>query len=370
MWAYPTVGSYKVRLLESVANWYKIKVEKVEEMRTLTPFQTEWLGHWYSIDKNYNYFDKWFNDNMGLRDFFIRTKNEIDYSIFRSSSRVYYGDDNYIYGRRLIDNEIPATEKMMINAEDKNSIIYGMARFSEDLSEQGITTFFVTPMQKEYFIKNRLPFFAPKVSQSSNFMQFYHQMINEKKINSIDVFSLIKAIPEKYPTFYTQDFHWTHISAFFISREIVNKISNIERSKLKWDDNLEVIYRPFVGSDARFSSRLISNEYVYEPDVKKNWLEIHKIHNLKDIRDGVEFETDLLKNNGLLPEICMFGNSFSDGMLDVGIVNYFSKFTKLDRNIDVLKIKNLIKGKCKYLIFQVLDIQPNVWLSFKALGKE
>ncbi|TPG62827.1 hypothetical protein EAH77_09685 [Ewingella americana] len=352
--------------IKSLSDWYSSKVEQVQEMRILTPFPTQWDGSWYAIDKNYGHFEKWFNDHMGLRDFFIRSKNELDYRLFGSSTRVYYGSDNYIYGRNLLDNELPATEREMASSESRSAIINGMASFTEDLKKQGVTTYFITPMQKEYFVKDRLPFFAPHVPQNSNFMHFYNALKADSRLNIIDVDQLIKSVPGEYSTFYTQDFHWTNVSAYYISRDLVNRIATKEKSPLVWNHKLEIEYIPFLGSDARFSSRLIADEHVMEPDVKKTWLPIHKISRLNVAQTGLEFETDAVQGNGLLPETCMFGNSFSDGMLDVGVTDFFSKFTKLDRNRPLSDVPKLIEGRCKYLIVQILDIQPGHWLYFKS----
>jgi hypothetical protein len=351
--------------INTLRSLYLSKVEPVEEMRVLSSFPDKWDGKWYAFDKNYSHFEKWFNDNMGLRDLFIRTKNELDFRMFGSSTRVYYGSDNYIYGRNLIDNELPATEGAMSTVESRQSVINGMAAFVDKLAKQGITTYFVTPMQKEYFIKNRLPFFAPQISKDSNFMKFYNAMKLDPRLNVIDVYSLIKSIPDKYRTFYTQDFHWTHISAYYVSRDLVNKIAQHEQSQLQWDHKLEVDNTPFLGSDARFSSRLIADEHVLEPDVKKTWVTNHKINQLNIPQTGFEFETDTVIDKGLLPATCMFGNSFSDGMLEVGITDFFSKFTKIDRARPLIDVPKLVSGKCKYLIVQILDIQAAHWQSFK-----
>src|SRR4051812_30882841 len=38
-------------------------------------------------------FNKWFDDRFGLRDLFIRSKNQVDYSIFGISRKVVVGKD-------------------------------------------------------------------------------------------------------------------------------------------------------------------------------------------------------------------------------------------------------------------------------------
>ena len=100
-----------------------------------------------------------------------------------------------------------------------------------------------------------------------------------------------------------------------------------------------------------------------EPELIKTWKDVHTLFPLDIKKTGLEYETDTVESPNLLPPTCMYGNSFSDGLRHAGLLDYFQKFTKIDRQLSLSKVPDVIKGRCKYLIVQVLDIQAGHWLS-------
>lgn len=354
----------------TAAIWYRSAVEPVQELRPLVAFPQTWVGSWYDSDRNYHGFEKWFGDHLAFRDLMIRLKNELDYRIFRSSTRVYFAANDEIYGRRLLDVELPAVEAFLTPPENAILVKRGMVKFAEALKAQGVTAIYVTPLEKEYFWPDRLPFFAPTIDRSSHFFGLYKRLLGEPRLHIVDVVGLLDQLQTTTQTFYTQDFHWTHMSAMAVSKDIVNMIAQWEGSPVSWQHPFDYSLKPFVGSDARFSARLTGQDGVLEPQLKREWADVHQKIPLDAAQTGLEFETDKITDRGLLPSACMFGNSFSDGMLEAGIPDYFESFTKLDRSRSVSEIPALIKGRCKYLIIQILDLQLQHWVSFMHEGQD
>jgi alginate O-acetyltransferase complex protein AlgJ len=355
----------RVPYFPSVKKWYVESVEPVQELRPLAAAPITWEGRWFDVDKNYAHFEKWFSDHLGLRDLMIRSKNELDYQIFRSSPRVYFGEDYDIYGRGIIDTELPATEAILDTPEKIEAIHHGMVRYSERMKANGVTTIFVTPMQKPTFYPGRLPFFAPRMPDATNFMSLYRTLKDDPALHFVDVFGILQSLRTEFPIFYTQDFHWTNMAALAVARDTVDRISKLEGSENIWTHPIQIEYLPFEGSDARFSARLNAKDKVMEPQLVKSW-EGGRIAKPLDAKlTGLEFETDELSDTKLLPPTCMYGNSFSDGMIEAGILDYFQKFTKIDRMRPLSDVPGLINGHCKYLIVQILDIQTGHWLSLK-----
>ena len=357
----PILGRY----FSAMGKWYEANIEPVQELRPLAKFPSSWEGRLIDVDLNYFRFEKWFADNLGLRDLMIRSKNELDYKIFRSSSRVYFGKDNDVYGRNLVDRELPATEAILDTAEKIEAIHRGVVQYSDRMKAQGITTIFVAPMQKVYFHPERLPFFAPRLPADTNFMSLYRILKSDKNINFVDVFGILQSLEKEFPIFYTQDFHWTPMAALAVSKDAVNRISKIEGSDSRWAYPVEIEYQPFVGSDARFSARLNTQDKVMEPQLVKKWKSVQAIKQLDASLTGFEFETNKLSDSKLLPPTCMYGNSFSDGMLAAGLADYFQVLYKIDRMRPLSDVPRLINGRCKYLIVQILASQTGHWLSFK-----
>ena len=357
----PILGQY----YRAMERWYETNIEPVQELRPLVKFPSHWEGRLIDVDLNYFRFEKWFADNLGLRDLMIRSKNELDYQIFRSSSRVYFGKDNDVYGRNLVDRELPATEAILDTAEKIEAIHRGIVRYSDRMKAQGITTIFVAPMQKVYFHPERLPFFAPRLPADTNFMSLYRTVKADKNINFIDVFGILQSLEKEFPVFYTQDFHWTPMAALAVAKDTVGRISKLEGFDNRWAYPIEIEYQPFVGSDARFSARLNTQDKVMEPQLVKTWKSVQTIKQLDASLTGFEFETIKLSDSKLLPPTCMYGNSFSDGMLAAGLADYFQVFYKIDRARPLSDVPGLIDGRCKYLIVQILASQTGHWLSFK-----
>ncbi|MTV41955.1 hypothetical protein GM676_30865 [Duganella radicis] len=292
----------------------------------------------------------------------IRGKNELDYRLFNSSTRVYFGKDGELYGRNLIDNEMPATEQLLADPARAQAVYDGVLAFSEQLRQQGVTMLLVAPIQKQYYTRERLPSFAPQVPDDSHFMALYQRLKAAPRLHFIDVKRHLDQNRDKFPIFYKQDFHWTDLSAMVVAADVTDSIARLEGSPLRWRHAMQPDYQPFVGSEARFAARLNLKEQVIEPQLKQTWTPRH--HDTPAAANsGWEFSTDALDDPALLPATCMYGNSFSDGMLRAGLTEHFSQFHKLSRTLPLTQVPALLHGQCRYLIVQVLDIQTDRWAS-------
>lgn len=333
------------------------------EMRPLAPWPTGWEGRWFDFDKNYHKFEKGFSDQLGLRSLIVRSKNEIDYRLFGTSRRVYFGKEGELYGRNISDIELPATEALLNRPENIDAVHRGMARLSEQLRAQGTTMVLLTPMSKQYFTQERIPFFLPRVKPASNFMQLYQRFQNTPEFNFVDVYDILEQSRDKFQIFYHEDFHWTDLSAMQVAADITGRIARMENVNFGWRHRMEAVQAPFTGSEARFAARLDADETELSPQLVKTWEDIHRVNVMNAKDTGFEFITDTVADRGLLPPTCMYGNSFSDGMVRAGLPEHFEQFVKLDRTLQLQRLPELTKGRCKYLIVQVLDSEAWTWSS-------
>ena len=51
----------------------------------------------------------WFDDRVGFRDLFIRAKNQIDYTLFDTSKKVWIGSDGWLFDRYPCGHSISTT---------------------------------------------------------------------------------------------------------------------------------------------------------------------------------------------------------------------------------------------------------------------
>src|SRR5580704_10951670 len=78
-------------------------VSPIEERRAANPFPSVRLLASTNGDFAAR-LNEWFDDRVGIRDLFIREKNQIDYTLFRTSKKVYVGADGWLFYRYPIDS--------------------------------------------------------------------------------------------------------------------------------------------------------------------------------------------------------------------------------------------------------------------------
>lgn len=345
-----------------LAQTYAAAEVPVAELRPLAAWPDRWQGAWYDADRNYAAFERAFADRMALRNAMIRSKNELDYRLFASSSRVYYGKDGELYPRQQMDVELPHVEHVMADPAQRAAMVEGLRRYAVALRQQGVTMVLLAPVAKQYFTRERLPFFVPRPPEQSNFMAFYAALKQVPELNFIDVVAIQRAHQDKFPIYFRQDFHWTDVTALTVSAAVTNRIAELEGAPLRWRHAADFRYQPFTGVEARFAARLNTREEILEPALVADWplRHVRRPHDAK--LTGLEFDTGTLDDPALLPPTCMFGNSFSDGMLRAGLPEHFRQFSKIDRGLTLRALPALAAGRCRYLIVQVLDIQAGIWL--------
>jgi alginate O-acetyltransferase complex protein AlgJ len=352
---------FTLSVLPALTTKLKTHATSEVEQRKLAELPTSWEGPWHALDKNYARFEHWFADSVGMRNEMIRFKNELDYRLFRSSSRVYFGANGELFNRHHTDDELPATEAITSTPRQRSEMLQGLTSYARKLKEQGVTMVLVPAVAKHYYVGDRLPWHAPRLPQPSNFMQFYSELLKVPELNTIDVDGIQRAHERDFPIYFRQDFHWTDVTAMTVAAGVVERIAQLEGSPLRWKHERKFAYLPFVGSEARFATRLRTNETL-EPQLTKTWTDRER-HEKDVAATGLEFDTDMVNDPGLLPSTCVFGNSFSDGMLRAGLPEHFQQFTKISRNLSLTALPALAESShCKYLVVQILDTQGGLWL--------
>ncbi len=332
--------------------------EPVEERRPLAQPLTHWQGSPLDVAANFQIAQPWFNDHVGLRNFMIRAKNEIDYRVFRSSTRVYYGRHGQIFSRNIADRELPASENLLAEPGKIEAIHNGIVRFTNRLQSEGITPIYVFPFMKQYFYQKDMPLIAPRLTFPTNYQKVVQGLLADPRLHVIDTYTPLLPANSPYRTYFLEDFHWTDASAFLIAKEVVGEISKLDgRPQNVWSHPLVVTQEKRQGAEARFAARLFLPP-IEDIGIKLDYTKRPQIP--LDPKTGFEYETNLVKDPSLLPPTCLFGNSFSDGMLYAGMPVYFQQLIHLDRDSPVIDVPQRIDGKCKYVVVQILDIQP--WL--------
>lgn len=299
----------------------------------------------------------WFNDNYGLRDFFIRAKTQVDFSTFGMSTRVHIGKEGWLFYRNVIDIQQPRVENFL----DKNSnrVLAGIKSIAKTLKERKIKLIVMIGPMKNVFYgdklvdkRNGLP-----DARQINLMRTHLKSIED--IIFIDSYDILSKAAETRPVFHKTDFHWNDPAAYDVSVDLVNKLGALEgdRGSL-WKGKLEIELVKNSGGEAMFMPLFFPPKEM-SLLVKRNWSEPANIYKEKMAPYDWIYELISPPNTALRP-IVVLGDSFFDGMLRSGFPIYFKKTYRANWNRASLKeILKDIPNDAGYLFLEFIEVSES-----------
>lgn len=326
--------------------------------------------------------NRWFDDRVGLRDLFIRTKNQIDYSIFHTSRKVYVGRDGWLFEHATTDDRLVFER---VDASVLRKVENAFLNLAQRLRQKGIRLIVVGYPDKSMTYPQLLPPQAPHIPGGGNYDRLRAFLAAQPELNFIDAEDILtrEKLQTTEPLFYKTDIHVTVIGSIPIVRAIVERIAALEgRPEIRWNENFEVRHSYWSdGSEGRFLSLLrpvserIANvtpaHEIGRDEADGHW-------NIPDRRvvgqvgsgDTRPFDFEFRS----LPELChqrlpglaLFGDSFSNRFWLVGLQRYFCFARRSRTPIERLSpfVASIPEGT-KYFVFEyVAAYLPGVapWL--------
>jgi hypothetical protein len=313
--------------------------------------------------------NNWFDDRVGFRDLFIRTKNQIDYTFFSTSKKVYIGSNGWLFLRgeghavsELDSDGLLALEESYVN-------------LAQRLRQKGIRLIVLGYPRKLAIYPEMAPAELRGASRSGNYDKFRRFLADRTDLQFIDAEPLLRQ--EKNETtehlYYQTDMHVTTIAEIPVVKEIVAAIARAEnRPDIRWSETFTLQHRRWdYGADARFLAVLSSPKEeipdfadahrIGATEADGNWLlpDSHILDRADD-GNGRSFDWEFRA----LPELCsrrlpgmvLFGNSFSDMLWDVGLHRYFCFIRRARNPVSRLKLfYDTIPPGTKYFIFQYYE---------------
>jgi acetyltransferase AlgX (SGNH hydrolase-like protein) len=355
-------------LLQTLYPIFGAVVTPLEERRTASPFPSPLLllgttGEFATALNN------WFDDRVGFRDLFIRTKNQIDYTFFGTSKKVYIGSNGWLFLRgeghpiaQLDDDGLSALEESYTTLANR-------------LREKGIRLIVVGYPSKSAIYPEMAPIELRAAAHSDNYDKFRRFLGNRTDLQFIDVEPLLRQEEKETDEhlYYQTDMHVTPIADIPVVKELVATIARDEsRPDIRWDENFTLQHGTWkTGGDARFLSVLSSPKEripdltgtyrIGAAEADGNWF-LPEPHILERADDGKGRPFDWEFRS--LPELCsqrlpgmvLFGNSFSDMWWYVGLHRYFCFIRRARNPISRLKLFfDDIPPGTKYFIFQYYE---------------
>ena len=313
--------------------------------------------------------NSWFDDRVGFRDLFIRAKNQIDYTLFKTSKKVYIGSNGWLFVRgeghpiaQLDDDGLFALEE-------------SYTTLAEMLHERGARLIVVGYPRKSAIYPEMAPAELRAASHNENYDKFRQFLANRTDLQFIDVEPLLRQERKKTVEhlYYQNDMHVTPIADIPVVKEIVATIARDEsRSDIRWDEKFALYHKTWnTGSDARFLS-VLSSPKEEIPDLTGtyrigaaesdgNWF-LPDPHVLERADEGKgrpfdwEFRAFPELCSQRLPGMVLFGNSFSDMLWYVGLHRYFCFIRRARNPVSRLRLfYDTIPPGTKYFIFQYYE---------------
>jgi alginate O-acetyltransferase complex protein AlgJ len=328
-------------------------VEPVQENRRLAS-PPGWAGA-TRVSKTIEQAMKWFDDHFGLRSLLIRVKNQIDYSVFHTSGRVYVGRDGWIIRKGIIDSEEPAIERMTVQAMD--AVEQMLVRVRDVLARRNVRLVVVTAQMAYKFYPEGLPRSVAFAAKWRRFDDFRARLENLPGVIYVDTTKLLMPLRSQYRLYQRTDFHWSNTGAFFAAKALVDAIAAAEgEPRLGWTAPLRAAPRRYAGWDARFMPIFFPvqevGHFFEDPPAGASSL-VRK-------RDVAPF--DLITNTAagsprLLPPLVVLGDSFFDPMLEAGLPNHFDAVYRA--RLQSVKLETVLRSLpegTRYFVLEFIDL--------------
>lgn len=220
------------------------------ENRQLAAFPVISEGGIIEFQKN---FEKYYNDNFGLRKYLIKANNEIKVRLlsFSPNTKVVVGRENWLYFAG--EDEAIYNYKPKLNETQLNLILDKLKKRRELFAEQGIRYFMVIVPDKQTLYPEYLPEQIRKLNENSEYDQI-SDYLNENSLDlNIDVKkALLKEKQKGHAVYYRTDSHWNDYGSFLAYQEILKKLG-IYYPELKPQplDHFDLVENQYSGDLAR-----------------------------------------------------------------------------------------------------------------------
>jgi hypothetical protein len=329
--------------------------------------------------------NKWFEDVAGFRDLFIRTKNQIDYTLFHTSRKVYIGSDGWLFPR-----ENGPDAMTHLDAAALSSLEESYLTLARRLHDKGVKLIVVGYPDKSTIYSEMAPRQMPTRTAGGNYDRFRHFLASRSDLTFIDAEEILKR--EKSNTsehlYLQQDAHVTEIGQLPVVKEIIRSIALAAgRPDIRWDEKFKLAHGIVpAGSEGRFMSLLFptpEEEPYFEgrysvggQESDGQWF-LPSPHLLESADDGAGRPFDWEFRS--LPELCqerlpgmvLFGNSFSDKYWTLGLHRYFCFIRRARNPIGRFKaFYDTMPVDTKYFIFEyfepwLTEVLTDPWFSYK-----
>jgi len=344
-----------------------INVEKLQENRNMRRMPTGIVFiQLYLKGTDYSRaFEQYYNDNFGFRDFLIRVKNQLDYSVWGLkegySDELLIGKEGYLYYRGELEVEQAISDRMS-DAQIEKAVGH-FKKLQSSLRQKG-TQLVVLPIE----IKNQIyPEYLPSNSIVRKNPNSYERLMT--RLRQVPELVVVEATPilleskKIQPVYYKTDSHWNDFGAYSVGKALVSQLQKLARQKES--DNYQITFK-----QQEFSGGQNNNLAIFFPPTENAWV-VDKIlmQDSAILNDDKRFNGHWKANRpddaDKIPLTVMVGNSFTGTFTGIGFFNNFSEAYWLHSD-KKSKVLEYLPSGTKFVVYQFLDAD----IAFRVAGDQ
>jgi hypothetical protein len=298
-------------------------------------------------------FEEFFNDRYGFRDLLIRTRNQIDYALFRTSQTIFIGKRGFLFYRNVEEGHALADQR---SSEAEAQIRRNVQAFVQLVRSRGLVPIFMPMPLKSTIYPEMLPATAPRRKSPSNFDQhlaFLKSLPDLAVIDSTEIARQWKA--QRKPVFHKTDFHWNEAIGAAVAERLINLLGELSGTGVTWNPRaLTIVNGRHTGGEADMMA-LLFPPWEQRPVIE---LQPFKFEGTLEFTPNVANEWLYTAHPNapppLLPGTVMFGDSFADPFLRAGFTRYFKRFEK-HSNYTIAQQFGKVPPDSRFLIIEYIE---------------
>jgi len=219
--------------------FHLIKVKPLSGAFSLTDDTTFTVAGWFS-EKYQKHKEQYLKDTFGLRNLFIRSHNQIDYSIFRkiNSGHILIGKNDELFPEWYLGSYTGSNFK---GTPYLKKLLDKMKYLQDTLAYLHKTLLLVITPSKVSFEPENIPVDYIK-TDSTNYKACI-KLLKEDGLNYIDFnnYFIEQKYRSKYPLYNKDGNHWSFYGTCIAGDSIINKLEKIRKMKIShtdWKDNI------------------------------------------------------------------------------------------------------------------------------------
>ncbi len=197
-------------------------------------FNFSW-SNWFTGDFQ-KYFDGWLSDHLGLRAYFVKTDNQLNFSLFQEISQktnapIVVGRNNQLYEKGYIDDyqspEIMADGEI----EDKVKNIKELQNLVESLGKKFIVL--ISPSKAVIYPEYLPPGVVKYQGDKLTNYNIYRDLLDKYQVPYFDSHVYLSSLKQSSPhvLFAKGGIHWNYLGACLVSAQL---FYNLDKSDPNW----------------------------------------------------------------------------------------------------------------------------------------